>query len=122
MRLRTLKVGCFGGGTGLPSLLGGLKTNAWVDPHAIVTMFDSGGSSGPLRDEFGVPAPGQVIQFATALAPHEAGGRPNPHGPLHGAPHGEVSRHHSGQPPATTCGAATRALSRRASASTQRAA
>ena len=26
MRLRELKVGCFGGGTGLPSLLGGLKT------------------------------------------------------------------------------------------------
>ena len=25
MRLRTLNVGCFGGGTGLPSLLGGLK-------------------------------------------------------------------------------------------------
>ena len=27
MRLRELNVGCFGGGTGLPSLLGGLKNN-----------------------------------------------------------------------------------------------
>ena len=31
MQLRSLKVGCFGGGTGLPSLLGGLKTNPWLD-------------------------------------------------------------------------------------------
>ncbi len=27
MILRRLNIGCFGGGTGLPSLLGGLKTN-----------------------------------------------------------------------------------------------
>ena len=27
MQLRELNVGCFGGGTGLPSLLGGLKRN-----------------------------------------------------------------------------------------------
>ena len=51
MRLRTLNVGCFGGGTGLPSLLGGLKSNPWLNVHAVVTMFDSGGSSGQLRDE-----------------------------------------------------------------------
>src|SRR5262245_16119132 len=57
MRLRELNVGCFGGGTGLPSLLGGLKNNPWLFPHAIVTMFDSGGSSGQLRGGLaGVPA------------------------------------------------------------------
>ena len=28
MQLRTLNVGCFGGGTGLPSLLGGLKSES----------------------------------------------------------------------------------------------
>ena len=44
MQLRKLNVGCFGGGTGLPSLLGGLKTNPWLEVHAVVTMFDSGGS------------------------------------------------------------------------------
>ena len=53
MQLRTLNVGCFGGGTGLPSLLGGLKSNPWLMVHGIVTMFDSGGSSGQLRDELG---------------------------------------------------------------------
>src|SRR5438874_319110 len=46
MRLRELNVGCFGGGTGLPSLLGGLKANPWLNVNAVVTMFDSGGSSG----------------------------------------------------------------------------
>ena len=71
MRLRVLKVGCFGGGTGLPSLLGGLKHNPWVDLHAIVTMFDSGGSSGQLRDELGVLPPGDVLKCALALARNE---------------------------------------------------
>lgn len=75
MRLRTLKVGCFGGGTGLPSLLGGMKTNPWVDLHAIVTMFDSGGSSGQLRDELGVLPPGDVLKCALALARSEAEAR-----------------------------------------------
>src|SRR5438552_10677109 len=43
MRLCELNVGCFGGGTGLPSLLGGLKHNPWLRVNAVVTMFDSGG-------------------------------------------------------------------------------
>jgi uncharacterized cofD-like protein len=64
VRLRSLKVGCFGGGTGLPSVLGGLKRVAWIDLHAIVTMFDSGGSSGQLRDELGVLPPGDVLKCA----------------------------------------------------------
>jgi uncharacterized cofD-like protein len=68
MRLRELKVGCFGGGTGLPSLLGGLKNNPWVQADAIVTMFDSGGSSGVLRDELGVLPPGDVLKCALAMA------------------------------------------------------
>ncbi|OFV90521.1 MAG: hypothetical protein A3G76_15820 [Acidobacteria bacterium RIFCSPLOWO2_12_FULL_65_11] len=68
MRLRELNVGCFGGGTGLPSLLGGLKNNPWLHTNAIVTMFDSGGSSGQLRDELGVLPPGDVLRCALALA------------------------------------------------------
>ncbi len=71
MRLRVLKVGCFGGGTGLPSLLGGLRNNPWIDLHAVVTMFDSGGSSGQLRDELGVLPPGDVLKCALALARNE---------------------------------------------------
>jgi uncharacterized cofD-like protein len=71
MRLRKLSVGCFGGGTGLPSLLGGLKTNPWLTVNAVVTMFDSGGSSGQLRDELGVLPPGDVLKCALALARNE---------------------------------------------------
>ena len=74
VRLRELKVGCFGGGTGLPSLLGGLKSNPWIQPEAVVTMFDSGGSSGQLRDELGVLPPGDILKCALALSrkPREA--------------------------------------------------
>jgi uncharacterized cofD-like protein len=75
VRLRELNVGCFGGGTGLPSLLGGLKRNPWLRLHAIVTMFDSGGSSGQLRDELGVLPPGDVLKCALALAHSEGEAR-----------------------------------------------
>ena len=71
MQLRTINVGCFGGGTGLPSLLGGLKSNPWLTCNAVVTMFDSGGSSGQLRDELGVLPPGDVLRCALALARNE---------------------------------------------------
>lgn len=71
MRLRTLTVGCFGGGTGLSSLLGGLKSNPWLTLNGVVTMFDSGGSSGVLRDELGVLPPGDVLKCALALARNE---------------------------------------------------
>jgi len=68
MRLRQLNIGCFGGGTGLPSLLGGLKQNPWLQLNAVVTMFDSGGSSGQLRDELGVLPPGDILKCALALS------------------------------------------------------
>jgi len=75
MRFREIKVGCFGGGTGLPSLLGGLKRNPWISPNAVVTMFDSGGSSGQLRDELGVLPPGDILRCALALARNEGEAR-----------------------------------------------
>ena len=75
MRLREIKVGCIGGGTGLPSLLGGLKTNPWLEVNAVVTMFDSGGSSGMLRDQLGVLPPGDILKCALALARNEAEAR-----------------------------------------------
>lgn len=71
MQLRTIKVGCLGGGTGLPSVLSGLKRNPWIELHGIVTVFDSGGSSGQLRDELGVLPPGDVLRCALALSRNE---------------------------------------------------
>ena len=75
MELRELSIGCVGGGTGLPSLLGGLKSNPWLRLNAVVTMFDSGGSSGQLRDELGVLPPGDVLKCALALARNEGEAR-----------------------------------------------
>ncbi len=75
MKLRELNIGCVGGGTGLPSLLGGLKRNPWLHLNAVVTMFDSGGSSGQLRDELGVLPPGDVLKCALALSRNEGEAR-----------------------------------------------
>jgi len=75
MELRELNIGCVGGGTGLPSLIGGLKSNPWLSVNAVVTMFDSGGSSGQLRDELGVLPPGDVLKCALALARNEGEAR-----------------------------------------------
>lgn len=60
------KVVCLGGGTGLSTLLRGLKK--YCHPTAIVTMADSGGHSGRLRDELGVLPPGDVRSCLVALA------------------------------------------------------
>jgi len=62
------KIVVIGGGTGIHNLLRGLKKYT-SDIVAIVTMMDSGGSSGALRDEFGQLPPGDVRQALVALSP-----------------------------------------------------
>ena len=59
-----------GGGTGQYTLLSGLK-NLPVKISAIVSMADNGGSTGVLRDEYGVLPPGDVRQCLVALARQE---------------------------------------------------
>lgn len=56
-----------GGGTGLSNMLRGLKEKTGK-LTAIVTMADDGGSSGKLRDELGMPPPGDVRNCLQALA------------------------------------------------------
>lgn len=63
---------CFGGGTGLPSLLSGMKRDPWLSVTAVVNMFDDGGSSGVLRDRFGILPPGDVLKCLLALSEDEA--------------------------------------------------
>lgn len=61
------KIVVIGGGTGTFVALSGLKKYP-VELTAIVTMMDSGGSSGRLRDELGVLPPGDIRQCLVALA------------------------------------------------------
>jgi uncharacterized cofD-like protein len=66
-RYEELRVVAFGGGTGLPVLLRGLKDRVG-DLTAVVTVADDGGSSGRLRQELGVAPPGDVRNCLVALA------------------------------------------------------
>ncbi len=64
------KIVAIGGGTGLSTLLRGLK-NYTGNLTAIVTVADDGGSSGVLRRELGVLPPGDVRNCIAALADAE---------------------------------------------------
>jgi len=59
-----------GGGTGLSTLLRGLKHYS-ANITAIVTVADDGGSSGRLRREIGVLPPGDIRNCLAALADEE---------------------------------------------------
>lgn len=61
------KVVVIGGGTGTFTVLSGLKYYP-LDLSAVVTMADDGGSTGRLRDEFGVLPPGDLRQCLVALS------------------------------------------------------
>ncbi len=65
------KIVVIGGGSGTFMLLKGLKKYS-SDLTSIVTMFDSGGSTGKLRDEFGYLPPGDIRRGILALAPESS--------------------------------------------------
>lgn len=79
-----LSVVAIGGGTGLSTLLKGLKRHALTPALAasgqtsirelcgVVTVSDDGGSSGRLRKEFNMPPPGDVRNCIVALSEDEA--------------------------------------------------
>jgi uncharacterized cofD-like protein len=68
---RAPHVVAIGGGTGLSTLLRGLK-QVTANVTAIVTVMDDGGSSGRLRDEIDVLPPGDVRNCLLALAEDES--------------------------------------------------
>ncbi|PSH05289.1 MAG: hypothetical protein CXZ00_03840 [Acidobacteria bacterium] len=87
-RLNGFRVVAIGGGTGLSTLLRGLKRHvisgsasdsSMAEPISpficrltgIVTVTDDGGSSGRLRKELGVPPPGDIRNCMTALSDDE---------------------------------------------------
>ncbi|MGQ0568835.1 MAG: gluconeogenesis factor YvcK family protein, partial [Armatimonadota bacterium] len=67
---RGLDIVVMGGGTGLATLLRGLK-HYTSNLAAIVTVFDDGGSSGRLRRELGILPPGDIRHCLVALAEAE---------------------------------------------------
>ncbi|GBF86561.1 gluconeogenesis factor [Aphanothece sacrum FPU3] len=67
---RGAKIVALGGGTGLSTLLRGLKQYS-ANITAIVTVADDGGSSGRLRREIGVLPPGDIRNCVAALADEE---------------------------------------------------
>ena len=71
-----LRIVSIGGGTGLSTLLRGLKryvkaAEGFLELTAVVTVSDDGGSSGRLRREFDVLPPGDIRNCMVALAEDE---------------------------------------------------
>jgi uncharacterized cofD-like protein len=64
------KIVVLGGGTGLSTMLRGLK-ELTSNITAVVTVADDGGSSGRLREELGIPAVGDIRNCIAALADSE---------------------------------------------------
>ncbi len=69
-KLQQKRIVIIGGGTGLSTLLRGLKTFP-LDLTAIVTVADDGGSSGRLRDDLDIPPPGDIRNVMAALSDAE---------------------------------------------------
>ena len=68
--MKQLKVVLIGGGTGLSVLARGLREYP-IDITAIVTVADDGGSTGKIRDEMSIPAPGDIRNVIAALSDAE---------------------------------------------------
>src|SRR5512143_3416104 len=76
VRPQPLRIVSMGGGTGLATLLRGLKRYAQAAPGAleitaVVTVTDDGGSSGRLRRDFDVLPPGDIRNCMVALSQDE---------------------------------------------------
>src|SRR5258706_12657595 len=72
--MEPLRIVAIGGGTGLSTLLHGLKlfAPAEADITAVVTVTGDGGSSGRLRREFDVLPPGDIRNCMVALSEDSA--------------------------------------------------
>lgn len=70
MKSSNPRIVSIGGGTGLSTLLRGLK-NGPADLAVIVTVTDDGGSSGRLREDLGVMPPGDIRNCMIALSEDE---------------------------------------------------
>lgn len=65
------KIVTIGGGSGQSVLLSALREIKDIEITAVVSMSDSGGSTGILRDKYGVLPPGDVLKCIAALAENQ---------------------------------------------------
>ena len=68
---KPVRIVTIGGGSGQFALLSGLRTLKNIHISAVVSMMDSGGSTGRLRDELGTLPPGDILKCILALSPHQ---------------------------------------------------
>jgi len=68
--MKNKKIVVFGGGNGLSYLLRGLKQFP-MDISAVVSVCDDGKSTGILREEFNVPAVGDIRRVLVSLSETE---------------------------------------------------
>lgn len=69
--MKKIKIAIIGGGTGLAVLSRGLKKYP-MDISAIVSVADDGGSTGIIRDQIDMPAPGDIRNVMSALSEVES--------------------------------------------------
>ena len=69
MKNRKLKITTIGGGSGQYVLLSTLRDMKNIEVSSVVSMVDSGGSTGRLRDELGILPPGDILKCLLALSP-----------------------------------------------------
>ena len=66
------KIVIFGGGSGLSQLLKGIMQFPW-DVTAVVSVSDNGSSTGRLREEFDIPAVGDITKVLMAMSTESKG-------------------------------------------------
>jgi uncharacterized cofD-like protein len=72
---KPIHVVTIGGGSGQYALLSGLRNIPDIYVSAVVSMMDSGGSTGRLRDELGTLPPGDILKCILALSPYQEAAR-----------------------------------------------
>ncbi len=71
MDAKDRRIVTIGGGSGQFALLSGLRDLEDARITAVVSMVDSGGSTGRLRDELGILPPGDILKCILALSPYQ---------------------------------------------------
>ncbi len=71
METQDKRIVTIGGGSGQFALLSGLRDLEDAQISAVVSMVDSGGSTGRLRDELGILPPGDILKCILALSPYQ---------------------------------------------------